>query len=177
MRQRTGGKCRTAIVRTAPGQRCRGLLQFGAMVLPCALGRSGISSFKREGDGCTPRAAMTVLYAYRAGRLAPRAPLPMHPATARDGWCDQSGHACYNRPVRLPHPARHETLLREDGLYDVCIVLDWNLRERRHGRGSAIFLHLARPGYAPTEGCIALSRRDMARLVPLLRKGMRIVVI
>jgi L,D-peptidoglycan transpeptidase YkuD (ErfK/YbiS/YcfS/YnhG family) len=76
--------------------------------------------------------------------------------------------------VRLPFAASHETLLRDDGLYDCVIVLGWNIAPRARFRGSAIFMHLARDGFAPTEGCIALSRRDMARLLRVLRPGMRV---
>ncbi len=101
----------------------------------------------------------------------------MRASRVKDGWCDAPGNRNYNRLVRLPYRASHERMRRQDGLYDVCIVLDWNIRERRQGRGSAIFLHLARPGYAPTEGCIALSRRDMARLLPHLARGRRITVV
>lgn len=165
-------------VRPAPGQSSRGIVRLGPLVFPCALGRSGIGILKREGDGCTPRASMRILYGFlrRGGIHALRAKLPLRPIDARDGWCDQPGDRNYNRRVRLPYPSSHERMLREDGLYDICIVLDWNISSRSQGRGSAIFLHLARPGYQPTEGCIALSRRDMTRLLPYLAPGMRVVV-
>ena len=77
----------------------------------------------------------------------------------------------YNRPVRLPYAASHERLRRDDRLYDICVVLDWNVRQRRRNLGSAIFLHLARPGYQPTEGCIAVSPATMRGILPLLRRG------
>ncbi len=85
-----------------------------------------------------------------------------------DGWCEVSNDRNYNRKVRIPYGASHETMWRKDDLYDVCIVMDWNIRPRRRAKGSAIFFHLARPGYTPTEGCIALSRADMDRLLPYL---------
>ena len=74
----------------------------------------------------------------------------------------------YNRPVKMPYAASHEHMLREDDLYDACIVLDWNIRPRRRGRGSAIFFHLARPGFTATQGCVAVTHAVMARLLPLL---------
>jgi len=83
-------------------------------------------------------------------------------------WCDAVSDANYNRPVRSPFTPSHEKLQREDELYDICIVLDWNLRQRKRGCGSAIFFHIARPGYSPTEGCVAISPRDMRRLLPHL---------
>ncbi|WP_343312975.1 L,D-transpeptidase [Brucella sp. BE17] len=159
-------------VRAKPGHKTRGLLVAGNLVMQCALGKGGISAFKREGDGATPLAAMRVLHGYRRcdrGSLPPSA-LKLRSIRRRDGWCDAPQDANYNRPVRLPYAPSHERMWRDDGLYDVCIVLDWNIRPRRRGCGSAIFFHLARPDYAPTEGCIALKRADMARLLPLLSR-------
>ena len=170
---------RSIVVRRAPGASHRGMLQLGELVMPCALGGGGIGPVKREGDGCTPLADMAVLAGFwRADRLArPRTRLPMRPIARADGWCDAPADRNYNRPVRLPYPASHERMWRTDGLYDICIVLDWNIAERRRGLGSCIFLHMARPGYLPTEGCVALSPPDMARLLPLLRKGTRLRVL
>ena len=75
------------------------------------------------------------------------------------GWCEVPDDRNYNRPVRMPYAASHERMLRADNLYDACIVLDWNIRPRRRGRGSAIFFHLARPGFTPTQGCVAVTPR------------------
>jgi L,D-peptidoglycan transpeptidase YkuD (ErfK/YbiS/YcfS/YnhG family) len=86
-------------------------------------------------------------------------------------WCDQPGDANYNRPVKAPFSKSHEKMKRDDGLYDVCLVMDWNISSRARNRGSAIFFHLIRPGYKPTEGCIAIHPRDMNRILPYLRKG------
>lgn len=161
------------MVRVSPRDRLKALVQFGPLTFQAALGRGGVTSFKREGDGGTPRARMAVLSGFRkGGMLTPdRAGLKLRRAGGRDGWCDAPGHGRYNRPVRLPFPASHETLLRNDVLYDFGFVLDWNIRSRRRGMGSAIFLHVAKPGFPPTEGCIALKRGDMLRLMPLIRRG------
>ena len=94
--------------------------------------------------------------------------LPLAKIRADDGWCDEPADRNYNRPVRLPYSASAETMLRNDEAYDVAIVLDWNIRRRARGRGSAVFLHIAPPGHPPTEGCVAISPRDMARLPPHL---------
>ncbi|MCQ0990078.1 L,D-transpeptidase family protein [Jiella marina] len=146
----------------------------------CALGRSGTSCVKREGDGATPVGHMAILEMwYRRGRLPrPKSPLVPRPVQAgRDGWCDAPRHPAYNRHVALPFPASAESLAREDRLYDVIVVLDWNYRTRVRGRGSAIFLHVAKPGYPPTEGCVAVSPADMRRLAPYLSRRSRIAVI
>lgn len=99
---------------------------------------------------------------------ARRTRLAMTPISADLGWCEVPEDRNYNRPVKIPYGASHERMKRADRLYDVCLVLDWNIAPRMRGRGSAIFFHLARPGYTPTLGCVAVSQRTMARLLPLL---------
>ncbi len=157
---------------------CRGRIVFGSLVAPCALGRGGVVVAKREGDGATPRAALRPLAAWWRPDHALRPPtaLPLRPIRADDGWCDDPRHRRYNRAVRLPFMASHERMRRDDRLYDVVVELDWNTRPAIRGRGSAIFLHVARPGYAPTEGCIAVSPRTMQLILPHLRRTTRIVV-
>ncbi|WP_188823942.1 L,D-transpeptidase family protein [Brucella endophytica] len=166
-------------VRSRPGNPSQGLLVTRNLVLPCALGKRGITAFKREGDGATPLGAMRLLYGWRRRRrnFAPVSLLPFRTIHPDDGWCDASADRNYNRRVAVPYGPSHEKLWRDDGLYDICIVLDWNIRPRRRGRGSAIFFHLARTGYLPTEGCIALKRADMARLLPYLNSGTTIRVL
>ena len=103
---------------------------------------------------------------YRPDKVAPpRAHVPVRPIAPGDGWCDAPGDPNYNRPVDLPYPASHERLWRDDGLYDVVVVLDYNLARRSQGRGSCIFMHIARPGLSPTAGCVALARQDLLRLL------------
>ena len=94
----------------------------------------------------------------------------MRPLRPSDGWCDDPISAVYNQRVTLPCRAGHEKLWRADHLYDLVIVVDYNVRPRRKNRGSAIFLHCARPDFAPTEGCIALRPDDLRRLLPRLAK-------
>jgi L,D-peptidoglycan transpeptidase YkuD (ErfK/YbiS/YcfS/YnhG family) len=157
-------------VRRAPRDLRRGVLIADGWAFPCALGRSGMSSRKHEGDGATPVAEMRVVSGwFRPDRLVrPRTALALEPITARDGWCDAPSDPNYNCPVRLPFAASHEEMLRADRLYDVCLVLDWNLPPsgRKRNGGSAIFLHIARPGFPPTEGCIAIAPETMRRLMP-----------
>lgn len=165
------------VVRAAPLDPKQGIVAAGPLRLRCALGRSGIGTPKREGDGRTPLGAMRLLSAYRRGGRPglPQWTLPTRRVRPDDGWCDEARHGAYNRPVRLPFPASAERMMRDDRLYDVVVVLDWNVRTRARGLGSAIFLHIARPGYRPTEGCVAVSPRDMGRLAPFLRPGARLV--
>ena len=157
-------------VRRRPGKASQGILSLQGRTFRCALGKGGIAALKREGDGATPLADLRVLGGYfRAdGVVRRRDRLGLTPIGGDLGWCDAPDDRNYNRPVRLPYPASHENMRRRDRLYDVCIVLDWNISPRRRNCGSAIFLHIARPGYLPTEGCIALSPRDMQVILPLL---------
>ncbi len=161
----------TLVVRARPGHPSQGLLKAGPLVFRCALGWGGISANKREGDGATPLAAMRILSGYfRNERFsgARRARMAMAPIGPDLGWCEVPDDRNYNRPVKIPYGASHERMKRDDRLYDACLVLDWNIAPRRRGRGSAIFFHLARPDFTPTQGCVAVSRRTMARLLPLL---------
>ncbi|ALE03214.1 L,D-transpeptidase family protein [Bartonella ancashensis] len=157
----------------------RGIFCVGQHRFLCSLGRSGISALKREGDGATPLATVRCLGGFRSNfyQFFPRSVLSFRRIKAYDGWCDASGDANYNRLVRLPYPKSAEKMQRKDGLYDLGLILDWNSTERKMARGSAIFMHLARSNYEPTEGCIALSRRDFERVLPYINKRTNIVIL
>ena len=149
------------------------LLSWGAQAVPCAIGRQGAiaAADKREGDGCTPLGTWPLRWVYaRPDRLgALRTGLPLLWLRECDGWCDAPGDPLYNRPVTLPYAPSHERLWRDDGLYDLIVVLGHNDDPVVPGRGSAIFLHCAASDedgtLAPTEGCVAVPR---ATLVDLL---------
>ncbi|MEC9344384.1 MAG: L,D-transpeptidase family protein [Pseudomonadota bacterium] len=168
------------LVRRAPGrERHRGLLVTPYGVFPCRLGRSGVSRFKREGDGATPAARLRVLSGFcRRDRLPLLAVLAgLRPLTRSQGWCDDPTSPAYNRPVHLPARAGHERLWRDDRLYDVCLVLDWNIHPRARRRGSAIFLHLTSDACGPTRGCIAVDPRIMQRLLAWFPRGIVLQVL
>ncbi|KQO67742.1 L,D-transpeptidase catalytic domain protein [Methylobacterium sp. Leaf94] len=164
-------------VRALVTDRSRGQLLAGAAIIPCALGRSGIVQVKREGDGASPRGTVRLRGGvYRPDHFAsrPASPLPLRPSAPGDGWCDDARDRRYNRPIRLPAPGvGHERMWREDGLYDLVVDLDHNRGPIRPGRGSAIFLHVARGGFLPTEGCVALRRADLVRLLRRVGPGTR----
>jgi L,D-peptidoglycan transpeptidase YkuD (ErfK/YbiS/YcfS/YnhG family) len=166
-------------VSTLAAGRRQGMLELGNLRFPCALGRSGGRVRKREGDGATPigRWALRKVL-YRPDHLRhPRTALAVGIISKLDGWCDAAPDRNYNRRVRHPYAASAERLWRQDELYDVLVVLGYNERPRMRGRGSAVFMHVARPGYAPTEGCIALARAHLLRLIehvsPQARVGVR----
>lgn len=170
------GISRIAVSRR-PGARHLGILRAGGLSIPVALGRSGIAADKREGDGRTPAGRWRILALLYRPDHGPRpvSRLPARTIRPDDGWCDDRADRRYNRAVTLPiggpRKVSHETMWRDDTLYDLVLVIDHNQRPRIAGRGSAVFIHLARPGFKPTEGCVALRRADMKRLLARLRPG------
>lgn len=155
-----------------------GFAAWGSWRMRCALGRTGISTQKREGDGATPVGAhpMRQLF-YRPDREArPQTALPSIVLKPDDGWCDAPGDRAYNRLVHLPYPASAEQLWRDDHLYDLLVVLGYNDHPVVAGQGSAIFLHLARPDFGPTEGCVALGRDDFLTVIAAAGPASRVIV-
>lgn len=148
----------------------------GGSAYPCSLGRSGAKAMKREGDGASPAGCWRLKRIfYRADRgFPPRSGLPVRRLRPDDGWCETVGDRNYNRLVRMPYGASHETMTRDDRLYDIVVELSHNDRPRVQGHGSAVFFHLRRPDGGPTAGCIAVSARDM-RII-LARCGPRTTI-
>ncbi|WP_373320504.1 L,D-transpeptidase family protein [Acetobacter malorum] len=138
-------------------------LHCGHKVMSAVIGKNGLTEQKQEGDHATPIGIFPLRKVYyRADRLIkPKTILPVEPLSPRDGWCDDPQSHDYNRFVKLPHPARHEQLWREDHVYDLIVVMGYNDNPAISGRGSAIFMHLQRPDRTPTEGCLALSESDL----------------
>lgn len=157
------------VARRIGGRPHEGRLIAGTLVLPCALGRAGVTRNKREGDGATPAGVFSLLRFYLR-RPAPLR-LPWRRTWPADLWCDDPRSFLYNRPLTAPARLSHETMWRGDGLYDVVGVMDYNIAPRIRGRGSAIFFHIATADLSPTAGCVALRARDMARLAPRLARG------
>jgi L,D-peptidoglycan transpeptidase YkuD (ErfK/YbiS/YcfS/YnhG family) len=157
-------------IRAAAGNPRRGWLTVAQRSIPVALGRGGIKANKVEGDGGTPRGRFRPLRLwYRADRVVrPLTALPLRIITAADGWDENPASRHYNRPVRLAADTTADRLARTDHLYDYIIEIDHNVRPRVAGRGSAVFLHLARPGFAPTAGCVAMTAAEMRRLLAMI---------
>ena len=165
-------------VRPRPGRPAQGWLSAGPLALPVALGRAGIKANKREGDGATPRGTFRPLRLWWRADRHPRPPtrLPVRRIGANDGWCEEPANRHYNRPIKLAPASKADRLKRTDSLYDFVVELDHNTRPRVAGRGSAVFIHAARPGFAPTAGCIALELATLRRLLGRLGPRTRIVV-
>jgi len=170
---------RNIIVRSLTPRSTVGRLTCGSLTLKCALGRSGISTAKREGDGATPRGRFGFESAYyRRDQLRrPVTPLAVRETRPDDGWCDATEDRNYNRFVKHPYPASAERLWRRDRLYDVVVVVGYNRRPRYRAKGSAIFMHVAEASYRPTEGCVALARQDLLKVLAAIGPRTRLIVI
>lgn len=152
-----------------------GWFTWDGQCVRCAIGKGGAkpAAGKREGDGATPLGKWPIRrLLYRGDRGGePITALPALPIGRADGWCDAPGDTNYNRPITLPYPASAEHLWREDHIYDLIVVLGHNDDPPVAGLGSAIFLHLARPDYSPTQGCVALAREDLEAVLAAARPG------
>jgi L,D-peptidoglycan transpeptidase YkuD (ErfK/YbiS/YcfS/YnhG family) len=160
-------------VRRRPGARSEAILLAGGCAIAAVLGRTGIRADKREGDGATPRGRFRLVRLWwRADRLPrPRSRLAARRIEPALAWCEDPGDRRYNRPFRRSAKEPGDRLWREDHLYDLVIELSHNSRPRVAGRGSAVFLHVARPDRSPTAGCVALAAADLRRV--LARVGPR----
>lgn len=143
---------------------------FGGNDWRCAVGRTGVKIEKREGDGVTPAGSFHILkLLYRADKMArPETAIPTEEISPDDGWCDEVSDPNYNQSVQLPYDKSYEELWRkEDDLYDLIGVLDCNYPKSESGKGSCIFLHVARETYSPTAGCVAMSKEDLLAFLKL----------
>lgn len=165
-------------IRRRPGRPSEGWLVAGPAALPAALGRGGIKANKREGDGATPRGRFCPKRLWWRADRQPRPPtlLPCRRIGPGDGWCEDPADRRYNRPLKLSPTSTADRLARTDALYDFVIELDHNTCPRVAGRGSAVFIHVARTGFAPTAGCIALEYDTLRRLLARIGPRTRIMV-
>src|SRR5215470_6554882 len=165
-------------LRAKPGARSHGVLLAGRLAIPVVIGRAGIRANKREGDGATPRGRFRLRRLWWRPDRSPK-PLTLLPARRIDrvvAWCENARDRRYNRAFRRLANETGDRLWRDDHLYDVIIEIDHNTRPRVAGRGSAVFLHIARPDRSPTAGCIAFAAHDLRRLLPRLGPDTSILI-
>jgi len=169
---------RSIRVSARPGRKSQGWLFAGPFSVPVALGRTGIRADKREGDGGTPRGRFRPLRLWwRADRLPrPRTLLAVRRIGPDDAWCEDPHHRRYNQAFRRSANEPGDRLRRTDGLYDMIVEIDHNTRPRMAGRGSAVFIHVARPGFTPTAGCVALRAQDLKTLLSRINSKTRILI-
>jgi L,D-peptidoglycan transpeptidase YkuD (ErfK/YbiS/YcfS/YnhG family) len=170
--------CSLIRIRAAAGAISRGWLTAGGQSIPVALGRGGIVANKREGDGGTPRGTFRPRQLWwRADRhRRPRTFLPVRAIQPEDAWCEDPGSRHYNQAMRLDADSGGDRLKRDDHLYDFIVEIDHNTHPRIAGRGSAVFLHLARANFGPTAGCVSMTKSAMLHLLRRLGPETRIVI-
>jgi L,D-peptidoglycan transpeptidase YkuD (ErfK/YbiS/YcfS/YnhG family) len=169
---------KTLRVRAGSTSRTRGLLAAGSQTWPVALGGGGILADKREGDGATPRGRFRLvrLWWNPERGLRPATRLPVRRIAADDAWCEDPADRRYNRPIKMATNGAGDRLRRADHLYDLIIEIDHNTRPRIARRGSAVFIHLARPGLAPTAGCVTMPKARLRQLLGRVGAHTRIII-
>ena len=165
-------------VRADTTSRTRGRLSVARASFPCVLGRSGLVTDKREGDGGTPMGHFRPRRLWWRGdrHSRPRTFLPARIITGADAWCEDPADRHYNQPIRLTQGEAGDRLTRQDHLYDFIVEIDHNSAPRVAGRGSAVFLHLARDNFGPTAGCVSMTKAAMLQLLRRLGPRTRIII-
>ena len=156
-----------------------GHLIFKNFKFRCSLGENGISNKKREGDGITPRGIfkLTKLF-YREDKIKNIiAKIKTVKIKKNMGWCDDPKSKFYNKLIKLPSKFSHEKLYRKDNIYNIVVVLDYNLNPIIKNKGSAIFIHVAKKNYKTTQGCLGLKQNDLIKLISIIKKNQKIKII
>lgn len=156
-----------------------GYLKYKNLKFRCALGRAGIRIKKKEGDNITPKGTYKIIRIYcRKDRIRQvKSRIKIYKINKKIGWCDDPRSKKYNQLIRLPSKFRHEKFYRKDHLYDLIIVLNYNMRPVIKNKGSAIFIHLAKRNYYPTKGCIALSKNNLLIILNKINKNTKIKIL
>ena len=155
-----------------------GYLKYKNFKFRCSLGKAGIKKKEREGDNITPKGIFKIIKIYyRADRIK-KIKIPIQTIKIRKniGWCDDSKSKHYNKQINLPTNYTHEKLYRDDNLYDLIAVLNYNSNPVIKNKGSAIFIHIARRSYKKTKGCIALKKKDLIQLISQIKKNTKVKI-
>ena len=155
-----------------------GYLEYKNLKFRCALGKAGIKKKKKEGDNITPEGTFKIIRVYyRRDKIKNISTLIKKKEIKKKiGWCDDPVSSFYNKEIKLPSKFSHEKLYRKDNLYDLILVLNYNINPIIKNKGSAIFIHIAKKNYEPTAGCIALKKRDLVELLENIKKNTKIKI-
>ena len=153
-------------------------LKYKNLKFRCALGKGGIKIKKREGDNITPKGSYKIVKVYyrkdRIKKISTR--IKCYYIKKNMGWCDDPKSKKYNKLIKLPTQYNHEKLYRKDNIYDLILVLNYNMRPVIKNKGSAIFIHVANKNYKPTQGCISLKKQDLTKILSLLTKKTKVLI-
>lgn len=155
-----------------------GQLKYKNLKFKCALGKAGIGKKNIEGDNITPKGTYRIIQIYyRKDRVKKiSSSFKLNKITKSMGWCDDPSSKKYNRLIRLPTKYGHEKLYQKNNIYDLLLVIDYNMNPVVINKGSAIFIHVAKKNYKPTAGCIALKKRDILKLIKILKLNTKILI-
>ena len=155
-----------------------GYLKYKKLKFKCALGKAGIGKKKREGDNVTPTGTFKIVKIYyRSDRVKKiSSKLRLIEITKNMGWCDDPNSENYNKLINLPSKYSHEKLFKKNNIYNVIVVLNYNMKPIIKNKGSAIFIHVAKNNYQPTQGCIALKKIDLLKLLSKISKNIKIKI-
>jgi L,D-peptidoglycan transpeptidase YkuD (ErfK/YbiS/YcfS/YnhG family) len=153
-----------------------GYLKYEDLKFKCALGKSGIKNKKKEGDNITPRGTFNIIKIYyRSDRIKKlSSKFKLIRITKKMGWCDDPNCRKYNQLIKLPTKYSHEILYRRDNIYDLILVLNYNMKPTFKNKGSAIFIHIAKKNFKKTLGCIALKKVDLINLVKEIKRNTKV---
>jgi L,D-peptidoglycan transpeptidase YkuD (ErfK/YbiS/YcfS/YnhG family) len=155
-----------------------GHIEYKNLKFRCALGKAGIKKKKKEGDNITPQGTFKIIRVYyRRDKIKNiKTSIKKKEIKKNIGWCDDPFSNSYNREIKLPSKFSHEKLYRKDNLYDLILVLNYNINPIIKNKGSAIFIHIAKKKYEPTSGCIALKKKDLVELLKNIKKNTKIKI-
>jgi len=153
-------------------------LTFKNYKVKCALGKRGIGSKKQEGDHITPVGLFKIKYLlYRKDRIKKiKTRLKKIIIRKTMGWCNDPESKKYNKLIKLPSKSSYEKLYKKNNVYDIILVLDYNMYPTMKGKGSAIFIHIAKKNYKKTEGCIAIKKLDLLKIIKEIRNNTRVKI-
>ena len=155
-----------------------GYLKYKKFEFRCALGKAGIKNKTKEGDNITPKGTYkTIKLFYRSDKISKiKTILKKFKIKKNMGWCDDPRSKFYNKEIKLPSLYSHEKLYRKDSVYDLVVVLNYNFKPIIKNKGSAIFIHVTNK-YKSTQGCIALKKEDLVKLLSVIKKNTKIKII
>ena len=155
-----------------------GQLKYKNLKFKCALGKAGIGKKKQEGDNVTPSGTFKIVKIYyRSDRIKKiYSKFKAIEIKKNMGWCDDPNSKYYNQLINLPSRYSHEKLFKVKNIYDIIVVLNYNMKPIIKNKGSAIFIHIAKKNYLPTQGCIALKKNDLLKLLSKIRKNIKIKI-
>ncbi len=153
-------------------------LTYNNYKVKCAVGKRGIKQKKREGDLVTPKGEFKIKFIlYRRDRVRVRSKIKKIVIKKNMGWCDDPKTNYYNKLIKLPFKFSHEKLHKKENIYDIILVLNFNMDPIKKNKGSAIFIHVAKRNYKKTEGCVAIKKSQLLKIVGQIKKSTKVKIV